>query len=184
MLPPLYYYWIILVSLQIHTFHVFRQPIGQLAPSCSIVMPVVKDRVIQMATKLVIEPIFEANFLSCSYGFRPGVSAHRAIETIQKTITFQWQNVVIDADIVGFFDHIRQDILLKLVQRRISDPRVLKLIKGWLEAGVMDGGEYIEPDGLRTPQGGVISPLRSNIYLHAFDKMFQMSGIPGTLVRY
>jgi RNA-directed DNA polymerase len=147
-------------------------------------IPVVKDRVIQMATKLVIEPIFEANFLSCSYGFRPGVSAHRAMETIQKTITFQWQNVVIDADIVGFFDHIRQDILLKLLQRRISDPRVLKLIKGWLEAGVMDGGEFIEPDGLGTPQGGVISPLLSNIYLHAFDKMFQMSGIPGTLVRY
>jgi len=66
--------------------------------------------------------------------------------------------VVIDADIVGFFDHIRQDILLKLLQRRISDPRVLKLIKGWLEAGVMDGGEFIESDGLGTLQGGVIPP--------------------------
>jgi group II intron reverse transcriptase/maturase len=85
---------------------------------------------------------------------------------------------------VGFFDNIRQEILLELLQRRISDPRVLKLIKGWLEAGVMDGDEYIESDGLGTPQGGVISPLLSNIYLHSFDKMFQMSGIPGTLVRY
>jgi group II intron reverse transcriptase/maturase len=147
-------------------------------------IPVVKDRVIQMATKLVIEPIFETNFLSCSYGFRPGRSTHMAIEAIHKTITFKWQNVAIDADIVGFFNNIRQDILLNLLRRRISDPRVLKLIKGWLEAGVMDGAEFIKPDGLGTPQGGVISPLLSNIYLHSFDKMFQMSGIQGTLVRY
>ena len=82
------------------------------------------------------------------------------------------------------FNNIRQDILLNLLRRRISDPRVLKLIKGWLEAGVMDGAEYIPPDGLGTPQGGVISPLLSNIYLHSFDKMFQRSGIQGTLVRY
>jgi group II intron reverse transcriptase/maturase len=118
-------------------------------------IPVVKDRVIQMATKLVIEPIFETNFLSCSYGFRPGRSTHMAIDAIHETITFKWQNVVIDADIVGFFDNIRQDILLNLLRRRISDPRVLKLIKGWLEAGVMDGAEYTESDGLGTPQGGV-----------------------------
>jgi group II intron reverse transcriptase/maturase len=147
-------------------------------------IPVVKDRVIQMATKLVIEPIFEMNFLSCSYGFRPDRSAHMAIDAIRETITFKGQSVVIDADIVGFFGNIRQDILLTLLRRRISDPRVLKLIRGWLEAGVMEGAEYIQPDGLGTPQGGVISPLLSNIYLHSFDKMFQMSGIPGTLVRY
>jgi len=147
-------------------------------------IPVVKDRVIQAATKLVIEPIFEANFLPCSYGFRPGISAHKAILAIRKAIGLKNQLVVIDADIVGFFDNIRQDILMKLLRRRISDPRVLKLIKGWLEAGVMEKGEYIESNGLGTPQGGVISPLLSNIYLHSFDKMIQMSGIPGTLVRY
>jgi group II intron reverse transcriptase/maturase len=147
-------------------------------------IPVIKDRVIQAATKLVIEPIFEANFLSCSYGFRPGVSAHKAIRAIRLAITFKRQRSVIDADIKGFFDNIRQDILLKLLRQRISDPRVLKLIKGWLEAGVMEEGEYIESCGLGTPQGGVISPLLSNIYLHSFDKMFQLSGIPGTLVRY
>ena len=82
------------------------------------------------------------------------------------------------------FNNIRQDILLKLVERRIADARVVRLIRMWLEAGVMEEGKYIETSGLGTPQGGVISPLLSNIYLHAFDKMFQMSGIAGTLVRY
>jgi len=147
-------------------------------------IPVIKDRVCQMATKLVIEPIFETNFLNCSHGFRPGRSTHDAIRTIQQTITFKGQNIVLDADITGFFDNICQNSLVKLVERRIADPRVLGMIRRWLEAGVMEEGKYIESNGLGTPQGGVISPLLSNIYLHSFDKMFQMSGIPGTLVRY
>jgi group II intron reverse transcriptase/maturase len=147
-------------------------------------IPVIFDRVCQMATKLVIEPIFEANFLDCSHGFRPGRSAHDAIRVIERTITFKGKRIVLDADIKGFFDNIRQDILLKLVERRIADARVLRLIRMWLEAGVMEEGKYIETNGLGTPQGGVISPMLSNIYLHSFDKMFQMSGIPGTLVRY
>ncbi len=147
-------------------------------------IPVIFDRVCQMATKLVIEPIFEANFLDCSHGFRPGRSAHDAIRIIGRAITFKGQRIVVDADIVGFFGNICQDILLDLVQRRIADGRVLSLIRMWLEAGVMEEGKYIEPNGLGTPQGAVISPLLSNIYLHAFDKMFQMSAIPGTLVRY
>ena len=147
-------------------------------------IPVIFDRVCQMATKLVIEPIFEANFLDCSHGFRPGRSAHDAIRIIGRAITFKGQRIVVDADIVGFFGNICQDILLDLVQRRIADGRVLSLIRMWLEAGVMEEGKYIEANGLGTPQGAVISPLLSNIYLHAFDKMFQMSAIPGTLVRY
>jgi RNA-directed DNA polymerase len=147
-------------------------------------IPVIKDRVAQTATKLVIEPIFETNFLDCSYGFRPGKSAHMAIKAIRFAITCRRQSIVIDADIKKYFDSIPQDILLKLLKRRIADPRVLKLIQGWLRAGVMEEGEYIKPDGLGTPQGGVISPLLANIYLHSFDKMFQLSGIPGTLVRY
>ena len=147
-------------------------------------IPVIFDRVCQMATKLVIEPIFEANFLDCSHGYRPGRSAHDAIRKINQTITFKGQRIVLDADITGFFDNIRHSILLELVERRIADVRVLRLIRMWLEAGVMEEGRYIETNGLGTPQGGVISPMLSNIYLHSFDKMFQMSGISGTLVRY
>jgi group II intron reverse transcriptase/maturase len=147
-------------------------------------IPVIKDRVVQMAAKLVIEPIFETNFLPCSYGFRPGRDATQAICEIQRVITFEGRTVVVDADIRGYFDNIPQQPLLDLVRRRISDPRMIKLIKGWLEAGVMDAGAYVPPNGVGTPQGGVISPLLANIYLHAFDKMWQQSNLPGTLVRY
>jgi group II intron reverse transcriptase/maturase len=147
-------------------------------------IPIVKDRVVQAAAKIVIEPIFETNFLGCSYGFRPKRNAHMAIRQAELAITFQKQTLVIDADIKGFFDNVRHDILMGLVQRRISDQRVLKLIKGWLEAGVMINGKVEGTDGIGTPQGGVISPLLANIYLHSFDKMFQQSAIAGTLVRY
>lgn len=146
-------------------------------------IPVVKDRVVQMAAKLVLEPIFEANFLDCSYGFRPERNAHMAIKKIRSAITFGYQTVVIDADIKGYFDAIRHDILLRLVQKRVSDPRMLQLIRGWLQAGVMEEGRHIRTSA-GTPQGGVISPLLANIYLHVFDVMFVESGIPGTLVRY
>jgi RNA-directed DNA polymerase len=147
-------------------------------------IPVIRDRVAQMACKLVIEPIFETNFLACSYGFRPKRSAKQAILKVQRAITHAKQTVVIDCDIKGFFDNVDHRILLNLVQRRISDPRVLKLIKGWLEAGVMEDGAYEPSDGTGTPQGGVISPLMANVYLHSLDKMFAESDLTGTWVRY
>lgn len=147
-------------------------------------VPVIRDRVVQMAVKLVIEPIFETNFLPCSYGFRPERDASQALREIQRVITFQGRTQVVDADIQGFFDNIPHSPLMKLVERRISDPRMLKLIRAWLKAGVMDAGKHIESDDAGTPQGGVISPLLANIYLHAFDKMWEQSHLPGTLVRY
>jgi group II intron reverse transcriptase/maturase len=147
-------------------------------------IPIIKDRVIQRACKLVIEPIFETNFLACSYGSRPRRSAKMATVQLQRAITHAKQTVIIDADIKGFFDNVDHDILLRLVQRRISDPRVLKLLKGWLKAGVMEDGAYTPSDGTGTPQGGVISPLMANVYLHTLDKMFKESDLSGTWVRY
>lgn len=146
-------------------------------------IPVVKDRVVQMAAKLVLEPIFEANFLDCSCGFRPGRNAHMALKKIRSAITYGGQTVVIDADIQGYFDTIRHDILMRQLRKRISDPRMLKLIRDWLTVGVMEEGRHTRSSA-GTPQGGVISPLLANIYLHSFDVMFANSGIPGTLVRY
>jgi group II intron reverse transcriptase/maturase len=118
-------------------------------------IPVIKDRLIQMTAKLVMEPIFETNFLPCSYGFRPERDAPMAIREIQRVITFKGRTTVIDADIRSYFDRIPQQPLMNLVKRRISDPRMLKLIKGWLEAGIMEGGVTLEPDGLGTPQGSL-----------------------------
>jgi len=147
-------------------------------------IPVIRDRVVQTACKLVIEPIFETNFMACSYGFRPKRSAKKAILAIQRAITHAEQTVIIDCDIRGFFDNVDHRILLGLVRRRISDPRVLKLIGGWLRAGVMEDGKYRPPDETGTPQGGVISPLLANVYLHSLDKMFKESDLSGTWVRY
>jgi len=147
-------------------------------------IPIIKDRVAQMAAKMVMEPIFETNFLDCSHGFRPERSQHTAIEQIRCALTFEHMTQVIDADIKGCFNNINHSILIKLIKKRISDPHMIRLIKGWLKAGVMDAGVYFETMDVGTPQGGVISPLLSNIYLHSFDKMFEQSGIQGKLVRF
>lgn len=146
-------------------------------------IPTVRDRVVQMATKLVIESIFEADFQETSFGFRPGRSAKQALERIRKACNRKG-NWVVDVDIQGYFDNINQEKLMKLVEMRISDRRVLKLLRKWLTAGVMEEGEVRRSD-LGTPQGGVISPLLANVYLNYFDVLWERHGKQyGELTRY
>jgi len=136
-------------------------------------IPCIRDRVVQMATLLVLEPIFEADFMDCSHGFRAGRRAHGALRQVKASLQ-QGRRQVYDADLSSYFDTIDHDKLLDKLQRRISDRSVLKLIRMWLKSPVVEkshkgGGR---PSKMGTPQGGVISPLLANIYLHGFDRAF------------
>jgi len=161
-------------------------------------IPTVRDRVVQMAALLIIEPIFEQDFEDCSYGFRPGRNAHDALKEIRGHLQ-DGLCAVYDADLKSYFDTIPHDKLMACLRMRISDRHVLKLIRMWLEAPVQEpkagpsgtgggGGGLIRPTS-GTPQGGVISPLLSNLYLHWLDTQFHRTHGPGTwakakLVRY
>jgi RNA-directed DNA polymerase len=155
-------------------------------------IPTVKDRIVQTAVMLVIEPIFEADFLDSSYGFRPGKNAHQAIDAIRQYLSAGFTEVY-DADLKSYFDTIPHDALIKCLERRLADRQVLKLIRMWLESPVVETDDRGRTKATRpkqgTPQGGVISPLLANIYLHWFEKQFRRGNGPGTwanakLVRY
>lgn len=149
------------------------KPDGRLRP---LGIPTIKDRVVQMALLLILEPIFEADFQENSYGFRPGKNAHQAVRQIEANLKAGYQEVY-DADLKGYFDSIPHDKLMKCLEMRISDRQVLKLIQRWLREPIIEtsqnGKKTIIRSDKGTPQGGVISPLLANLYLHWFDKVFQ-----------
>ncbi|HXO23012.1 MAG TPA: group II intron reverse transcriptase/maturase [Streptosporangiaceae bacterium] len=146
-------------------------------------VPAIRDRVVQASAKLVLEPIFEADFLDCSFGFRPGRSAHQALDAIRSEVN-RGRVWVVDADIASFFDSIRPDVLRQALEERISDRRVLQLLMGWLRSGVWTGKSLIHPE-TGTSQGGVISPLMANVVLHRLDRCWhEQHRRLGVLVRY
>lgn len=164
---------------------------GKLRP---LGIPTVRDRVVQMAVLLILEPIFEADFLDCSYGFRPGRRAHQALEEIENHVKKGFQEVY-DADLSSYFDTIPHDKLMACLEKRIADRSILRLIRLWLKAPVVEppenpgGKPRVHRPTSGTPQGGVISPLLSNLFLHVFDKVFHRSDGPASwanarLVRY
>lgn len=152
-------------------------------------VPTIQDRLLQAAVARILSAIYEADFLDCSYGFRPGRTAHQALAALRNEVMFGGVQWVYEADIRGFFDHLDHDWLMRMLELRIGDPWILQLIRKWLSAGVLDHGQVTTPEE-GTPQGGPISPVLANIYLHyALDLWFEKvvrphSGGKATLSRF
>lgn len=166
------------------------KPNGKLRP---LGIPNIRDRVVQTAVLLLLEPIFEADFLECSHGFRPGRSAHDALRQIHAHLQ-AGRCAVYDADLSSYFDTIPHDRLIACVRMRVTDGGIIALLRAWLQAPVVEPSDQGGPPTVKrndkgTPQGGVISPLLANVYLHWFDKVFHRADGPAhfasaQLVRY
>src|SRR5438132_11194575 len=146
-------------------------------------IPAVRDRVVQAAAKVVLEPIFEADFRNSSYGFRPKRSAHQALERLRQVVN-RGANWIVELDVEAFYDRIDHELLMKLVERRVYDWRMLKLLRKWLKAGALDAGEVIASDQ-GVPQGGAISCVLANVVLHELDRIWEdRCSQLGQLIRY
>jgi RNA-directed DNA polymerase len=143
-------------------------------------IPATEDKLLQLAVKRLLEAIYEQDFLSCSYGYRPRVGALEAVDQLTVKLQFGAYHQVVEADIKGFFDNLSHEWLMRMLEQRIDDGPILRLIKKWLKAGVLDtDGKVLRPEG-GTPQGGIISPILANVYLHYaldlwFERVFQHS---------
>lgn len=153
-------------------------------------IPATQDKLLQLAVKRILEAIYEQDFLRCSFGYRPNIGAFDAVDKLTLKLQFGKYNYVVEADIKGFFDHLDHEWLLKMLAERIDDKALLWLIKKWLKAGVLDtDGEVLHPV-TGTPQGGIVSPILANVYLHyALDLWFQKVVVPhcsgeACLIRY
>lgn len=159
---------------------------GKLRP---LGLSALEDKIVAKAVALLLEQIYEQDFCSFSYGFRPGRSCHQALRDLRNGLLDNGVQYVIDCDISSFFDNLRHDVLLSLLQKRVKDGRLLELIRMWLEAGIMDGKELVFPEK-GSPQGSVLSPLLANVYLHeVLDRWFAEVVVPHcrgrvVLVRY
>jgi group II intron reverse transcriptase/maturase len=138
-------------------------------------LPVLEDKLLQIAVTLILCAIFEVNFLACSFGYRRRISARDAVTSVKDSLQFGRYRYIVEADIKGFFDHIDHDWMIKMLELRIKDKRFLRLIKKWLKAGILEtDGKVIHPE-TGTPQGGIVSPVLANIYLHyALDLWFEL----------
>ncbi len=149
---------------------------GKLRP---LGIPAISDKLVQTGVKVILETIYEQDFLSCSYGYRPRTGATNALENLHQELRDGRYHYIVEADIKGYFDNIDHELLVDMLNQRIDDKSFIRLIKKWLKAGILDTDDKIISPATGTPQGGIISPILANIYLHyALDTWFEQVVIP------